>query len=86
MRGGFRASTVSDRGIGIDPRDQGRIFERFEQVAHGDSAGGLGVGLWIVHEIVAAMEGTIEVASAPGQGTRFTVRLPMRGPAPNAPS
>jgi heavy metal sensor kinase len=71
---------VSDTGAGIDPRDLPHIFERFYQ---GDkarpresSARGLGLGLSICQAVVAAHGGTIEVASTPGHGTTFTVRLP----------
>jgi signal transduction histidine kinase len=69
--------SVSDRGIGIQPADQRRIFERFERAASG-AFGGLGLGLWIVHEIVAAHGGSVSVASVPGKGATFTVELPCR--------
>jgi signal transduction histidine kinase len=79
---GVAVVAVSDQGIGIDERDQRRIFERFERVAYGETAGGIGLGLWIVREIVAALQGTVDVESTSGKGTRFTVRLPLRGPPP----
>ena len=66
---------VADRGIGIHPEDQARIFERFERVAS-RSFGGLGLGLWIVREIVAAHGGSVSVSSVPGEGATFTVLLP----------
>ena len=68
--------TVTDRGIGIDPRDQRRIFERFERAVPPRNFGGLGLGLWVAKQIVDAHEGTISVASAPGEGATFTVVLP----------
>ncbi|HTN53425.1 MAG TPA: HAMP domain-containing sensor histidine kinase [Anaeromyxobacter sp.] len=72
---------VADRGIGIAPEDRERIFERFERGARGRAAGGFGIGLWIVREIVRALDGRVEVESPPGEGSRFTVTLPVAGPA-----
>jgi two-component system, OmpR family, sensor kinase len=71
---------VRDRGIGIDPTDQRRIFERFERAVSPHLGGGLGIGLWIVREIVDALGGAIEVTSQPSRGAAFTVVLPLRGP------
>jgi signal transduction histidine kinase len=71
---------VSDTGIGIDPKDHARIFDRFERVTPRDTAGGFGLGLWIVREIATAHGGSVGVVSAPGQGARFTVMLPLKGP------
>jgi two-component system, OmpR family, sensor kinase len=68
---------VRDRGAGISPQDQARIFDRFERaVRPGEHGGGFGVGLWIVQQFVQAMGGAVEVASTLGQGSTFTVRLP----------
>ena len=69
---------VSDNGIGIDPEEQERIFERFYRVDYGRSrqSGGTGLGLSIVRHIAAAHGGTIRVWSRPGQGSTFTLRLP----------
>ncbi len=67
---------VHDRGIGIDPAAQQRIFERFERAVSSRHYGGLGLGLWISRQIVEAHGGTISVLSAPGEGARFEVRLP----------
>jgi signal transduction histidine kinase len=64
--------TVSDRGRGIPEKLRPHIFERF---ARGDG-GGLGLGLYICHELVLRHGGTI-AASFPGQGTRFEVVLPI---------
>ena len=68
---------VEDRGIGIDPADQARIFGRFERAVSGRHYSGLGLGLWIVHQIVAGHGGRIEVTSAPGEGSTFIVELPL---------
>lgn len=70
--------TVEDTGIGIEPRKQDRIFERFYRVDSGRarSEGGTGLGLAIVKHLVLTMDGEIEVDSTPGQGSVFRVRLP----------
>jgi signal transduction histidine kinase len=67
---------VRDRGIGIAPESHVRIFSKFERAAPERHFTGLGLGLWICREVVDAMDGRIEVASAPGEGAVFTVRLP----------
>ena len=67
---------VRDHGIGISPADQARIFERFERAVPVENYGGLGLGLWISREIVAAMGGTIRLETALGQGACFRVELP----------
>jgi signal transduction histidine kinase len=76
-RAGDRARFwVEDRGIGIEPRDHGRIFQQFERVAPSTSYAGLGLGLWISRQLVEAMGGTISVRSEVGAGSVFTVELP----------
>jgi two-component system sensor histidine kinase BaeS len=70
---------VEDRGPGISAEHQKMLFSPFEQVASGRQVG-LGLGLYIAREIVLAHGGTIEVDSAPGEGTTFTVRLPLQPP------
>jgi signal transduction histidine kinase len=67
---------VRDRGIGIGAADQERIFGRFERAVSKRHYGGLGLGLWIVRQIVEAHDGRIAVTSAPGVETVFTVDLP----------
>ena len=73
---------VSDEGIGIDPGDLPRVFDRFYQVDQSAtrSYGGVGLGLHIVSELVAGMNGRIEVQSTPGSGSTFTVTLPFAQP------
>lgn len=73
--------TVADKGMGIPEAHQQRIFERFERAASATHYGGLGLGLYIVHQVVSALGGSIAVQSAPGQGAAFTVTLPLSGPA-----
>jgi len=70
--------TVADRGIGIDPHYQRRIFGRFERAVSTRHFGGLGLGLWVAKQIIDAHDGTIAVESAPGEGSTFTVVLPAR--------
>ncbi len=67
---------VKDGGVGIAPEDQGRIFERFERATTDKRVHGLGLGLWISREIVESHGGCIQVFSAPGEGSTFTVELP----------
>jgi len=75
----FAEVVVTDTGIGIPPPDIPRIFERFYRVdkARSRELGGTGLGLAIVKHLVEGHGGTVSVASSPGQGTRFTVRLPL---------
>jgi signal transduction histidine kinase len=72
--------TVVDHGMGIAPEDQARIFQRFERAVPSQHYGGLGIGLWIVRQIVEAHRGAIRVASTKGTGSSFTVELPLTGP------
>ncbi len=70
--------TVRDHGIGIAPADRARIFERFERAVSERAYGGLGLGLFIARELVAAHGGTISVSSEEGEGSTFVVALPQR--------
>lgn len=68
--------SVRDRGIGISPEDQSRIFGQFERAVSVSQFGGFGLGLWIARRIVEAHGGVIAVESAPGEGSTFVVTLP----------
>jgi len=68
--------SVRDHGIGIAAKDQDRIFERFERAAQVGGSRSLGLGLWVVRQIVGALGGTIRVESSLGAGANFTVGLP----------
>ncbi len=69
---------ISDTGIGIEEDDMTRLFQPFQQLDDSPSRphGGLGLGLTLARDIVAAHAGKIEVESHPGQGTCFTIKLP----------
>src|SRR5690606_19683293 len=77
-----------DTGPGLNDEQKQRLFRRFEQAEGARTAaryGGSGLGLAICQELADAMGGRIIVDSAPGQGTRFSVDLPLpAAPAPAA--
>jgi len=68
---------VKDAGIGISREMQSKIFERFQRAISADKITGLGLGLYIVMQIIQAHRGTIRVESKPGCGSRFIVELPL---------
>lgn len=78
--------SVRDRGIGIEPADQRRIFDKFYRVARPENRliPGTGLGLTLVDHIVRAHHGEVAVDSTPEAGTTFRIRLPLA--AENAPS
>jgi PAS domain S-box-containing protein len=75
---------VEDTGTGIDPRDHDAIFQAFKQVEHPSrGTGGTGLGLSITRRLVTMMSGEIQLTSALGQGSCFTVLLPLPVTAPS---
>ncbi len=81
---GHAVLAVSDQGIGIPHEAYSQLFQRFYRAGNSaDSViSGMGLGLYVVKEIVERHAGAIEVVSAEGQGSTFTVRLPLLAPTP----
>ena len=75
----FFTVEVSDSGIGIPEADFDHIFERFYRVdkSHSREIGGTGLGLAITRSAVLLHRGSIRVSSAEGEGTCFTVKIPL---------
>jgi signal transduction histidine kinase len=73
---------VADDGPGISPEHLPHLFERFYKADAARSGGGTGLGLAIAQENARLLGGEIEVASEPGEGSRFTLRLPVAKPLP----
>ncbi len=78
----FATIEVSDQGIGIAPEHQKRIFGRFERAISSNEVSGLGLGLYIVSQLVRAHGGTISVQSDLGKGATFRIILPRGARAP----
>lgn len=76
--------SVSDDGAGIALEDQQRIFGKFEFARHSQRGSGSGLGLWIVRRLAHVLGGRVDLHSAPGAGSRFTVTIP-RSPIKDAP-
>jgi signal transduction histidine kinase len=68
---------VTDRGVGIDPEQQQQIFEPFKRAVGPNRYQGLGLGLYIVRNIVKQLGGNVSVESVPGAGASFMVELPL---------
>ena len=75
---------VADQGKGIAPEDCQRVFEKFERLGRDDAAGS-GLGLYISRRLARAMRGDLVVDSAPGQGARFILTLPVGQVVPEMP-
>ena len=71
--------SVRDRGAGIPPSEQDRVFERFHRVESGTArrTGGTGLGLYIAKRLVEAMSGRLWLVSTPGEGSTFSFSLPL---------
>ena len=79
IEGGSLSIQVADTGIGIGPEELERIFERFYRVekSRGSGSGGSGLGLSLVKDIAAMFGGSVSVRSEPGNGSIFTLTLPI---------
>jgi signal transduction histidine kinase len=86
-RGGRVTISVADRGIGIASGDQQKVFEKFVRLETGlvHDVKGAGLGLALVHQIMRAHHGRVEVVSTPGEGSTFTLVLPVAGEDATAP-
>ena len=69
---------IQDHGMGISSADQSRVFELFERAVPTRNISGLGLGLYIVKEVVTAHGGAIQLESESGKGTTFTIELPIK--------
>ncbi len=67
---------IEDKGVGIEEKDLKRIFQKFERVTSSET-NGIGIGLYIISQIIEAHNGTIKVESRPNEGSTFTIELPL---------
>jgi len=88
LAGGSVELSVTDRGPGIARHDQPQIFDRFHQVGEvlSREREGAGLGLYISKRVVEVMGGTIDLASEPGAGSTFRVRIPVGAAPPEEPA
>ncbi|NVD43873.1 sensor histidine kinase [Qipengyuania atrilutea] len=73
---GYARVTVADQGAGLNDEEQDKVFEKFERLGRSGD-GGSGLGLYISRKIARVMGGDLTVESAPGQGARFTLSVPV---------
>ncbi len=85
LQDGWFELWVTDEGVGIGPEDVARVFERFARADEDDERPGAGLGLAIVAAIAHAHGGSADVRSVPGEGSTFTVRVPVDGPGTSGP-
>ena len=74
--------TIRDQGIGINAHQHARLFQPFSRLDHPvtSQVQGAGLGLYITHRLVEAMQGTIELTSQENEGTCITLLFPLRQP------
>ncbi|MBZ0277985.1 MAG: ATP-binding protein, partial [Anaerolineae bacterium] len=71
---------ILDHGRGIAPQDQGKLFQRFVQIGREtQEQQGMGLGLFVAQQIIAAHGGSLELNSVPNGGTMVTIKLPLAG-------
>ncbi len=80
--GHYAVLTVSDNGCGIEPQELGRVFEPFFTKKRVGESSGSGLGLAIVHGVVKEHDGFIDMSSVSGEGTTFSLYLPLVQAAP----
>jgi PAS domain S-box-containing protein len=71
--------SVKDRGVGIAPEDKDKLFQKFSRISNplSDTVGGSGLGLYLAKKILELHRGTLTVHSTLGEGSTFTIRLPI---------
>lgn len=79
IKDNFYVVSVRDHGIGINPADADRIFQKFSRIVHDDGPKppGTGLGLYIAKSLVEAQGGTISLESQPGEGALFRYTVPL---------
>jgi signal transduction histidine kinase len=77
QRGDLATMAVTDQGQGIEPKDQARLFTRFGRIESTQHISGTGLGLWLSREIARMHDGDLSVDSTPGQGSTFTLQVPL---------
>ena len=80
-RSGEAVISVRDHGPGIPLEEQGKIFERYLRGSAAAGVGGLGLGLHVVRQIIELHGGSVRVDARPGEGSTFTVTLPLDPPS-----
>lgn len=70
--------SITDQGIGIEEKDQNRVFDKFVRAVPKNHSPGLGLGLYLVQNIVKAHNGALTLESQPGKGSTFTMILPLQ--------
>lgn len=78
LENGSAVLRIRDHGIGIAAEDQGRIFQLYERAVSPSHFGGLGLGLYIVRQIVEAHGGEVGLESQLGEGSTFWVKIPLK--------
>ncbi|WP_342747335.1 sensor histidine kinase [Novosphingobium guangzhouense] len=76
VNGDRARAIVADEGPGLSLEEQGRVFEKFERLGRSGD-GGSGLGLYISRRLARAMNGELSIESAPGQGARFILEVPL---------